>query len=436
MPFTKLPTAKIVRGFEIMNLGLITDIAKSLLLARLRQTVVAAIGVTFSIAMFIALLGFMNGLNDLLDGLVLNRTAHVRLFNEVKPNPDQPITLVPEFEGQHHFIRSIKSSGLRLDIANSGAILDALHKDSRVKGIAPRVNAPILYNSGTIDITGAVGGIDVVAESDLFFFRDYIRAGNPLDLKNISNSIILGKGVADKLLAEIGDVIQVTTSKGEQLPLKVVGIFQSGLADFDKVQSYASVNTVQKLLGKPNTYLTDIQIKLNELDSAPAVAREYARIFELDAEDIQTANAQFETGSFIRSLISYVVGIVLLIVAGFGIYNILNMMIYEKMDTIAILKATGFSGSDVRKIFLGIALSIGLAGGLLGLTIGFGLSVLIDHVPFVTPALPTITTYPVNYDLKYYLIGISFSLITTYFAGFFPARKASRIDPVVIIRGK
>ena len=73
-------------------------------------------------------------------------------------------------------------------------------------------------------------------------------------------------------------------------------------------------------------------------------------------EDIQTANSQFETGSFIRTLISYVVGIVLLVVAGFGIYNILNMMIYEKMDSIAIMKAIGFSGKDVNLIFIFIAL--------------------------------------------------------------------------------
>lgn len=419
-----------------MKVSLLVDIAKSLLLARKRQTMVAAIGVTFSIAMFIALLGFMNGLNDLLDGLILNRTAHVRLYNEIKPNPDQPVTLTSEFKGKQHFIHSIKSSNVRQEVLNSAAILNTLQQDTRVLGVAPKVNAPVLYNSGTIDITGAISGIEVVAESQLFHFRDYIRAGNPLDLKNVTNSIILGKGVADKLLAELGDVIQVTTSKGEQLSLKVVGIFQSGIADFDKVQSYASISTVQKLLGRPNDYLTDIQVKLHALDSAPPIAREYARIFNLDAEDIQTANAQFETGSFVRTLISYVVGIVLLIVAGFGIYNILNMMIYEKMDTIAILKATGFSGSDVRWIFMGIALSIGIAGGSLGLMIGLALSLFIDQIPFVTPALPTITTYPVNYDLKYYLIGMIFSLVTTWLAGFFPARKASKVDPVVIIRGK
>ena len=67
---------------------------------------------------------------------------------------------------------------------------------------------------------------------------------------------------------------------------------------------------------------------------------------------------------------------------------------------------------------------------------GFLLSALIDQVPFVTEALPTVKTYPINYNPWFYFIGITFSLFTTYFAGLFPALKASSIDPVVIIRGK
>ena len=76
--------------------------------ARWTQTLVAAIGVTFSIMMFIALLSFMSGLNDLLDGLMLNRTPHVRLYNEIKPATQQPIALSPRFSGRYNFISSIK----------------------------------------------------------------------------------------------------------------------------------------------------------------------------------------------------------------------------------------------------------------------------------------------------------------------------------------
>ena len=419
-----------------MNYRLIFSIAKSLLLARWKQTLVAAIEVISSITMFITLLSFMTGLNDLLDGLILNRTPHVRLYNDIKPNKNQPVDLSGDYANSYNFIQSVKSGNSRQELYNSGAIIQAVSKDDRVLGLAPKINAQVFFNDGSISITGIVNGIDIQAENKLFFFTDYVTAGNSMDIKNVANSIILGKGLAEKLIADIGDVVQISTAKGEIFSLKVVGFFQSGLLEFDKTQSFASISTVQKILGKTSNYITDIQIKLKDVTQAPPIAVEFNRLFGVDAEDIQTANSQFETGSSIRKLIAYAVGITLLIVAGFGIYNILNMMIYEKMDSIAILKATGFSGNDVKNIFILIALSIGFFGGLLGLGFGYLLSSLIDQIPFNTPSLPTIKTYPINYNPAFYFIGAGFSLITTYLAGFFPARRASKIDPVIIIRGK
>jgi lipoprotein-releasing system permease protein len=419
-----------------MNFKLIVSISWSLLLARWRQSLVASMGVTFSITMFIGLLSFMSGLNDLLDGLVINRTPHIRLYNEISPSKLQPVNRAKEYLNRYNFINSIKPKHGKVEIHNAPAIIKFLKKQPGVLGVAPKIATPVFYNVGDVSLTGILNGVDVEEENRLFLFSDYVVAGDYHNLKNVPNSIILGKGAAEKMLANIGDVIQVTTSKGEELNLKVVGFFQTGLQDIDKVQSYTSIKTVQNLLGEPDSYITDIQIKLNDMLKAPELAKRYAQLFDSEAMDIQTANSQFETGSFIRSLISYAVGITLLIVAGFGIYNILNMMIYEKMDSIAILKATGFSGSDVNLMFIIIALSIGIFGGALGLIFGFGLSAVIDQIPFNTAALPTIKTYPINYNPVYYFIGGLFSVVTTYLAGYFPSRKASKIDPVIIIRGK
>jgi len=238
------------------------------------------------------------------------------------------------------------------------------------------------------------------------------------------------------MIVHLGDIIYVTTGNGNQVPLKIVGFYQSGLEEIDNKQSYASIATTQKLLGESNNYITDIQVKLKNINEAPQIAAYYRQLFDIDAMDIQTANSQFDTGSFIRSLISYTVGITLLIVAGFGIYNILNMMIYEKLDSIAILKATGFSGKDVSQIFSTISLSIGGFGGFTGLILGFILSVIINHIPFNTAALPAIKTYPVDFNLRFYFTAGLFSFLTTYFAGYFPSKKASNVDPVIIIRGK
>ncbi len=419
-----------------MKYKLILDVSKALLLARWRQTMIAAVGVAFSITMFITLLSFMSGLNDLLDGLIVNRTPHVRLYNEIEPSKIQPLTQSEKYKNHYNFISSVKPKNERQEIYNSGAIIKALKNDSRVLGVAPKITAQVFYNVGAVDLAGVINGIDVESENKLFMFSNYVTKGNYIDLKNTPNSIVLGKGVAEKMLAEIGDIIQITTSKGERIQLKVVGYFQSGLMDIDKVHSYASISTSQKLMGVSNNYVTDIQVKLKDILLAPELAKEFQTIYGVEAIDIQTANSQFETGSSVRTIISFAVGITLLIVAGFGIYNILNMMIYEKMDSIAILKATGFSGKDVNFTFISIALSIGIFGGMLGMVCGLGLSALIDTIPFNTAALPTIKTYPINYNPQFYLIASIFSLVTTYFAGFFPARKASKIDPVVIIRGK
>jgi len=419
-----------------MKYRLLADIALALSLARWKQTLIAAVGVTFSITMFITLLGFMNGLNDMLDGLILNRTPHIKLYNELKPSPFQPVQLTAAYKDHYHFIRSVKPYGGRLEIYNVDPIMTAISKDERVLGIAPKISTQVFYTVGSMDISGVINGVDVEAENKLYFFSNYVTEGNYIDLKNIPNSIILGKSAADKMLVKIGDVVQVTTVNGEQQQLKVVGYFQSGIVDIDKLQSYTSLATAQKLLGESRNYITDLQVKLKDIDMAPAMAKEYRTIYGIDAEDIQTANSQFETGSSVRSIISYAVGITLLIVAGFGIYNILNMMIYEKMDSIAILKATGFSGSDVKTIFVMIALTIGVFGVIFGLLFGYLISSVIDQIPFETAALPSIKTYPINYSIKFYIIGATFGIFTTYLAGYLPSRKASKVDPVVIIRGK
>ena len=418
-----------------MNFKLIINIATHLLRARLKQTIVAAVGVTFGIAMFITLVSFMGGMNDLLDGLMLNRTPHVRLYNEIKPSEVQPIMLSNKYKNSTNFISSVKPKDRGKAIYNSQAIIHYLKLDKRIIDVAPKITEPVFFNSGTIEISGVINGIDVLAEEKLFQLSDYIIAGKVIDLKQ-NNSIIIGKGLADKMLLSIGDIIKVTSAKGDLASLKIVGISQIGIADIDNTMSYTSLSTAQKLLGEPTNYVTDIQVKLWDITTAPALAKEFKEKFDLDTIDYQTTNSQFETGSSIRSIISYAVGVVLLIVAGFGIYNILNMMIFEKMDSIAILKATGFSGSDVKWIFISLSLIIGLTGGVFGLLFGYIFSSIIDVLPFNTAALPTVKTYPINYNPLFYFIGISFALVTTTVAGLFPALKASKIDPVEIIRGK
>ncbi|WP_136668073.1 FtsX-like permease family protein [Flavobacterium sp. H122] len=418
-----------------MNFKLIFSIALHLMRSRLKQTVIAGVGVTFGIAMFITLVSFMYGMNDLLDGLIINRTPHVRLYNEIKPSENQPINLAEEHKNDVNFINSIKPKDRGKSIYNAKAIIQSLKQDNRVFDVAPKITTPVFFNSGTIEISGIANGIDVLIEEKLFKLNDYMVEGKIEDLRQ-NNSIVIGKGLSDKMLLKSGDIIKITTPRGNLASMKIVGIIQIGIAEIDDITSYTSLTMAQKLLGAPKNYITDIQIKIHDLNLAPALTKEYKNKYNVDAIDFQTTNSQFETGTTIRAIISYAVGIVLLIVAGFGIYNILNMMIFEKMDSIAILKATGFSGSDVKWIFMILSMVIGVCGGVLGLVFGYFFSNIIDVIPFNTAALPTVKTFPVNYNPAFYVIGITFAIITTFIAGLFPALKASKVDPVEIIRGK
>lgn len=415
--------------------GLIFDISRTHLLTRRRQSIIAALGVTFGIGTFITLMSFMTGLNQLLDGLILNRTPHVRIHQELKKSAKQPIERILQIPGTAA-IRNVQPKDEPKKIPNANAMRQALERRSDVRGIAPQVQVQLLYLAGSNTINGVSNGIEVDSEMRLFQFGDYVVKGDALKLKRTRNSIILGAELAKSLSAFVGDNIQVSTADGEIFQLKVVGIFQSGLADIDKVQSYVDVKTAQTLLGVNSDYFTDLHVKLHNLNKAPAMADYIERQFNVSATDLQTANAQFETGTNIRNLITYAVSFTLLLVAGFGIYNILNMLIYEKMNDIAILKATGFTGQDVSRVFITQALIIGVIGGILGLGVGAGLSLLIDMAPFETEALPTIKTFPVNHDPLYYVGGIVFSIVATFLAGYLPARKARYIDPVEIIRGQ
>ncbi|MDM9630717.1 ABC transporter permease [Robiginitalea aurantiaca] len=414
---------------------LILSIARTHLLTKMKSTVTAALGVTFGIGAYITLVSFMTGLNTMLDDLILNQTPHIHLYNEVQPSEVQPVNQYALFGDDLLQIRSVKPKKGQLKIHNAQPILKNLKSSKGVVGATPQLRAQIFYLSGAQNLGGVLVGMDILEEERISNLGDYIIAGSPSALSNSDNGIILGIGLLEKMSLRMGDRVQVSTPEGTVFPLRIVGIYQSGLADIDNTQSLVNLETAQRIMGEASNYITDIHIKLSDIRQAPAMARQLQAQYKVKARDIQDANAQFETGTTIRNLITYAVSITLLIVAGFGIYNILNMLIYEKMNDIAILKATGFSGLDVQNIFMSQALLIGLIGGLSGLILGFGLSHLIDSLPFETEALPTIDTFPVNHNPLYYVIGITFALLSTFVAGYLPSAKAKKIDPVQIIRG-
>lgn len=409
------------------------EIAKTHLLSKPKQTLVAMLGVTFGIGMFIAMVGLMTGLNNFTEELTMTSSPDIHIYNDIT---EERLSILEEVNPAginvvHHQKPKKETPKLR----NAIQITEVVRKDQRVLGAAPTLASQVFYNYGPIQLNGTISGVDIMEENKLFDLRSKMKSGSIEELKASTDGIIMGAGLARKLNVKTGDRVVISTPEGYTMTLKIVGTFKMGIGTVDNVRSYANISTVQIILQQDQSYITDINVKLKDLTLAKQVAPEFQAMFGYKAEDWETANATFLTGAIIRNILTYSVSFTLLVVAGFGIYNILNMTIYNKMKDIAILKAMGFSGRDVKQIFMIQSLVIGFVGSIAGLLIGYSISYAISRVPFDGGDFVSLDFFPVNFDLKYYVIGIVFGVATTAVAGYLPSRKASKLDPIEILRG-
>ncbi|MBK6266095.1 ABC transporter permease [Marivirga sp. S37H4] len=414
-----------------MNLSL--SIAKTHLLAKPKQTIVAMLGVTFGIGMFITMVSLMTGLNDFTEELTMSSTPDIRIYKDI--TQERPSILEEVNPDGINLVHHQKPKNESQKIRNAFQIAELLKADPEVLGAAPQLSSRVFYNYGPVQLNGVIAGVDILEEDKLFDIQSHMKEGNLQSLMVSTNGLIMGSGLARKLNAKLNDRVVVTTPGGFTITLNVVGIFQMGLGEIDNIKSYASIQTVQKILEKDPSYVTEISIKLIDLDQAKEKAKSIEATFGYKAEDWETANSTFLTGAIIRNIMTYSVAITLLIVAGFGIYNILNMTIFSKMKDIAILKATGFAAKDVRDIFIAQSLVIGIVGSLLGLIVGFVLAYMISLAPFDGGDFVSMDTMPVSFSPVFYIIGLVFGIATTGIAGYLPSRKAGKVDPIEILRG-
>lgn len=414
-----------------MKLSVNTEIAVTYLSSRKKQTVVAALGVMFGISMFIFMQSLMKGTNDYFEKMSFTNTPHIKLYSENKVADNHMLrNFLPD--NSEKILSNPKQLNQSQGLTNPYGIIAQIRKNKQVAAVTPQVTGNVLYTSGSVELPGNVAGVEIEEENKMFDVQGNMVSGNLHDLNRVHNSILIGKGIADKLSLHTGDNITVRSGNGNTLVMRIIGIFSTTVKAVDETKSYANISTVQSLMGKDRSYVTDIKVNVTDYNNAPAVAREIEAITGYKAEDWVKANEQLKAGFKIRAIIlNSVIGVILL-VAGFGIYNILNMTIYEKIKEIAILKAQGFAGRAVTSIFLQQAIMIGIMGGIVGITVGFSITYAVSRIYIGAGMLKYL---PMSFYIPHYVEALSFGILTTIAAGYFPARKAAKVDPVNIIRG-
>ena len=414
-----------------MKISVNTEIALTYLSSRKKQTAVAAMGVMFGISMFIFMQSLMKGTNDYFEKSSFSTTAHIRLYSENKVADAHMLNNFLK-DNSTKILTNPKQLKQSQGLTNPYGIIQNIRKNPQVVAVTPQVTANVIYASGSVNINGTVAGVSIDEEDKMFDVQSNMKEGDLHDLNRVNNGLLIGKGIADKLSLHVGDNITVRAGSGSPMIMRVVGIFATTIKQIDETKSYVNIVQAQNLLGKDRSYVTDIKINLADYNNAPKVAKDIETITGYRAEDWVQSNEQLKAAFKIRAIIlNSVIGVILL-VAGFGIYNILNMTIYEKIKEIAILKATGFSGKSVISIFLQQAVYIGLMGGIIGVIFGFLITFMVSKIYI---GAGTLKYLPMSFYIPHYIEAVSFGILTTIAAGFFPARKASKVDPVTIIRG-
>ena len=414
-----------------MRVDINTEIAFTYMLARKKQTGIAALGVTFGIGVFIFMNSLITGTNEYFEKMTLSAIPHIRIYNE---NKICTAEMLNKYKGTAtiNLISNPQIVNKDNHIYNPNSIIAKLETYREVVAVSPQVSANVIYSSGSVRYNGNVSGVNILEQDKMFDISSTLATGTVKDLNRSVDGIIIGVGLSENLNVKKGDHITLTVSNGASRTLRIVGIFKTTIKNIDRARTYTNPSVVQQLLKKDRNYITEIFVNIKDHTRSAEVAGVIQNTTGYSVETWQSANQQSLAARKIRDIIANSIVVTILIVAGFGIYNILNMAIYEKIKEIAILKAVGFAGAHVISVFIRQALFIGLAGGVAGLAFGWGLSYSISKFYI---GLGNVDFLPITFYPRHYITGLAFGVITAFFAGYIPAIKASKVDPVSIIRG-
>ena len=406
-----------------MNIN--NEIAKTYIISNKKLTAVAAAGVVLGMSIYIFMNSMLVGFDKSSSASIFKTTSHIRVYKD-----DEISKVLVKNSKENYLIINPKIVPSNNTIINPKLISETILKQPEVTVVTPQVSVNVFYNNGKSQISGLAIGIKPEEANMMYNIKSFMAEGNFDLLKSNPNGIIIGSGIAEKMNAKIGDNINLTSSKSVNKTYKVVGIFKTNNSKIDKSNSYVNLASSQQLLKEGASYIIDINVNIVDPEKAKAIAEKISNITGYKAEGWKEANETFMAANKMRKMIITFVSLTILLVAGFGIYNILNMTVSQKINDIAILKAMGFKGKDVIRIFVTQAVTIGIMGVIGGMIMA---TVLITFLKKVYVG-GDIGYFPIDYEPTKYLQGVVIGLVITFFAGYIPAKKAAQVDPVTIFR--
>ncbi|MCB1558368.1 MAG: ABC transporter permease [Alphaproteobacteria bacterium] len=406
-------------------------IALKHLLARKRQSIVSLMGIILGVAFFLAISSIMQGSEaDFIKRLVDN-SPHITVSDEYRSPRVQPAEKL--FEEGAIDIASVKPLTETRGIRGYQKILSYLGNQDDL------VASPVLTGSAIISFAGEEEGVTLngmIPEEihTVSTIQDYMKEGSVDRLMSNPDGVLMGQSLARRLSVSLNDTISVAAQGGRVRTFKIVGIYQTGRGGYDRRQIFVTLKRAQSLLGRTNR-INAILVKMTDPNTALTRSKEIEQIIKYKSESWQEQSEDLMNTLAIRNMIMYSVVSAVLLVAAFGIYNVISTVVMEKHRDIAILKSMGFPSGDIRSIFLTQGVLLGIAGNIIGIPMGCAFILGLQQIKFRPPGSSEPISMPVSWDWEQFAIAIAFAMFASILASFLPARKASHVQPVDILRG-
>lgn len=405
-------------------------IALAHLRARKRQTLVSVLGVTLGVGVFIAIGGMMQGFQSYFRAQIIDTNPHVMVTDEIRTPAAQPLqTLYP---GDAVMVRRILPRDPVRGIAGAGAILDALAHMPGVSA-APTLRGQMILRRAGRDYAVTGLGIDVARELKVTnLTRDMVQ-GSLDALGTQPNGLVLGVSLANKMGTEIGDTVVAATAAGGETGLRIVGLFRTGLEQQDLGFVYLPLTKQQSMQARPRV-VNEIHIRLDDIARSIPVAQAIEGRWGFKTAPWEETYARILSVFVLQNAIIYSCTGSILVVAGFGIFNIISTVVLEKGRDIAIMRSIGMAGRDVVAVFVIEGAVVGVIGVLVGWLFGWGIAAALREIPAPGAEDPSQTLMVVQ-SVSLYAMASVIALICAIGAAFLPARRAARTDPLDVIRG-
>lgn len=402
------------------------------MLAKKKQTFLIFLGIGFGTMIYIIVAGLQLGMRAYMVEQLLNNTAHILISGEEK-------YIEKDFVENHLYPDEMVSwvvppSGKREEgkLGNPQGWFEVLDNTPQVLSYSPRLNVQAIASNTQYSAGISLLGIIPQKQIKISSLEDYMQEGSILDVTGGTNTIILSHKLLKKLGAKMGSTINLSNGVDAPLPFKVVGIIKLGNNQLDETFALSHLKDVQKLNKTPGR-ITEIAVALYNMDLATPLAKRWKLLSRDQVQGWQEANQNLMEMIKIQDLFRYIITVTVLLVSGFGIYNVLSIMINQKQKEIAILRSVGFSKEKILQLFLSQGLLLGIAGGILGNVLGLILCKIIGSIEFSFEIGKSNNLW-VSYDYLIYVTGFCAAVCSSLIAGVIPSYSASKLTPLEIIR--